>query len=257
MIYRKNFVKGVACETLLSNNIHRALPLLENMMFIDRSPLLSLFLCLASSSTVFAAITQVGQDYSLNNTARNTDNVSNHYYGLISGGYGNFEGVLTNDGQTGLLRLALGTQFDISCFTLLGAEIGVQTGARMRINTNNAIIAIGSAPVFLTLKPPIDVLLTVSSRLGATVLAVHAKAGAAYNQGMIDSMTIPNKSQVVPELQLGLSYEFSRHISLVAYYQCFFGNTPSLTHIDINSGTASLNHLPTMQAGFVGIKKSF
>lgn len=264
-------------EILLSNNAYLKPTPLVNMMFLDSRSFFSLiFFFLASSSTIFAAITNADQDYSPKNTAQlsphktpqrdtdvgpwkdsNTEHVSHHYYGLVSGGYGNFEGVLTNDGQTGILRLALGTQFNISRFTLLGAEIGIQTGARMRVITSDAIVAIGSAPVFLTVKPPIDVLLAVSSHLGATALTVHAKAGVAYNQGLIDSMTIPNKSQVVPEVQLGLGYEFSRNVSLVAYYQRFFGNMPLLTHIDINNGTASLNHLPTLQAGFVGIQRSF
>lgn len=179
------------------------------------------------------------------------------FYTSVSGGYGNYNGALSNDGQTGILRLALGTQFNLGRYALFGTELGIQTGNRMRINSDNAIVAIGSAPVFLTVRPPIDVLLTAAFHFRKTPLTLLAKAGAAYCQGKMDSVTIPNKSKVMPEAQLGLNVGLSSEISLIVYYQHLFGSTPRLSNIDIDNGTATLNKLPTMQAGFIGIEKHF
>lgn len=234
-------------------------------MFLNRVPFI-LFLFIYSSFAL-AANTNIEKNYVPKNIkplitykttqGKNKSIDDNHLYGLVSGGYGNFEDVLSNDGQTGILRLAMGTKFNINPLLLLGAEVGVQTGNRMRINSDNAIVAIGSAPVFLTIKPPIDTLLTVTSRFEESALAVQTKVGAAYCQGMVESLTIPNKFQVLPEIQFGLSLNFSQNISLIAYYQRIFGNKPSLTHINISNGTAKLNNLNTMQASFVGIERRF
>jgi len=220
-----------------------------------------IFFLYVVSSTVFAVSSNMDKHTTKHINRKENNEIElvkkPYFYTNVSGGYGNFNGTLSNDGQTGILRLAIGTQFNFGRYTLFGTELGIQTGNRMRINSDNAIVAIGSAPVFLTVKPPIDALLTVAFHLRNTSLAILAKAGAVYCQGMMDSATISNKSKVMPEAQLGLSVGLSSELSLIVYYQRLFGTTPRLSNIDIDTGTATLNKLPTMQAGFIGIEKHF
>jgi len=182
-----------------------------------------------------------------------TNNLLSHCYGVMSGGYGVFNNVLYNDGQTGVLHLAIGVQGD----QVVGLELGIQTGNRMRINTNNVIKAIGDAPVYLTIKPPLDLLLTITSHLGLLPVFIQAKGGAVLLQGMIDSVTIKNQTQFRPEAQLGFGVDVTPLISLIAYYQCLFGNNPALTHPNVSAGTANLPNLPTFQAGFIGMQMRF
>jgi len=232
-------------------------------MFIDKNQffIVSLML-LMSSSIVLAAETKNYHKQQLK-TAHHCNSKSKHptknthYYTSISGGYGIFKDVLAKDSQTSILRLALGARFHIIPTTSLGVELGIQTAGRMRINSANAILAVGSGPIFLTIKPPIDALFTVAFILPRTPLAFHVKAGAVYYDGMIDSSTIPNKSQIIPEAQLGVSVALSKDVNLVASYQYLFGGSPILTNIDMNNGTAKLRNLPTMQAGFISIERSF
>lgn len=180
-----------------------------------------------------------------------------HGYGSISGGYGNFNHVLSNDGITPSLRAVLGAAFHVTAPFSLGTELGIQTGNRMRIDTSNAIAAFGAAPVFLTIKPIGDFLGTLTYDLDICSLFFQAKGGGAYEMGMFDSLTVPNKSAIRPELQAGFGYYLSYNVSIIAYYQRIFGGMPTLTDIDFDAGTGRLNQLPIWQGGFLGVQMTF
>jgi|GEM_PF-2638794 len=180
-----------------------------------------------------------------------------HFYASLSGGYGSFTNVLYNEGTTGVFRFALGARFDVKDAFLLGAELGIQNGNRMSIYTDNAVLVLGDAPIFLTIRPPVDALLTATAHLGCTPAFILAKGGVAYLQGVTDSATINNKYQVRPEAQLGLGVDVTSSISLLLYYQRIFGNKPVLTNLDSIAGTATLDRLPTFQAVFLGVQMSF
>lgn len=180
-----------------------------------------------------------------------------YFYGSVSGGYGVWSHLLTTDGQTGTARLALGAQRYTSKSTSFGAELSIELGNRMRINTDNAISIIGIEPVFLTIRPPLSVLFTATFHPAEGSVFLFVKGGGAYLSGMLDSLTIPNKSQILPEAQFGFGVDLMNNLSLITYYQHLFGHNPVLTDFNELNGTAHLNQLPTFQAGFIGLQMAF
>jgi hypothetical protein len=179
------------------------------------------------------------------------------YYGMMSGGYGVFQDVFPQDATSGVLRFSLGTQIPIKKNLTVGVEIGTQTGNRMRLNDANAIPAVGTAPVFLTVKPVVDALGTVTWHFNKSALFLDIKGGVFYAQGMVDSLTIPNRNQVSPEIMAGLGIHLTPRVSTVVYYQRVFSGQVRLTQVDVSTGEANLSQLPTLQAGFIGLKMHF
>lgn len=179
------------------------------------------------------------------------------YYGMLSGGYGVFQHVLPQDGASDVLRFTLGAQVSIQKNINIGMEISTQTGNRMRINTENAIPAVGIAPVFLTVKPILDALATVTYNLDESSIFFEVKGGAFYSNGMVDSLTIPNKSQISPEIVGGLGLHVTSKVNIVVYYQHIFNGQATLANIDDLTGTANLSQLPTLQTGFIGLEMHF
>lgn len=175
-------------------------------------------------------------------------------YGTISGGYGSYSHILEDDRTTGVIRFSLGLDFLANPNTSLGLETGIQTGNRMRIDSSNAVDAIGVAPVFLEIKPVIDLLATVKFFSTQFKPNLFLKGGIAYAEGMIDSITIPNKNQLLPELQIGTEFGLTTNYSLIVYYQNQFGGQARLEHIDLNNGSAQLSRIPSFQAGFIGLR---
>jgi hypothetical protein len=186
-----------------------------------------------------------------------SSNAQPDYYGMLSGGYGVFQHVLPQDGASGVLRFSLGAQVPIQKNLNIGMEISTQTGNRMRINTENAIPAVGTAPVFLTVKPILDALATVTYNLDESSIFFEVKGGAFYSDGMVDSRTIPNKSQISPEIVGGLGIHVTSMVNIVVYYQHIFSGQATLANIDVLSGTANLSQLPTLQTGFIGLEMHF
>lgn len=179
------------------------------------------------------------------------------YYGILSGGYGVFEHVLPQDGSSGLLRFSLGAEVPIQKNLQIGMEMSTQTGNRMRIHTENAVLAIGTAPVFLTVKPIVDVLATATYHLADSSLFLAVKGGAFYSQGMLDSLTIPNRNQISPELVGEVGLQVTPKINIVVYYQHIFNGHATLTNIDFVTGTANLSQLPALNSGFIGLEMHF
>lgn len=179
------------------------------------------------------------------------------YFGMISGGYGVFQHVLPKDGASSVLRFSLGGQVPIQKNINIGIEISTQTGNRMRLNSENAIPAIGTAPVFLTVKPILDALVSVIYNLDESTVFYELKSGAFYSQGMLDSLTIPNKNQISPEIVAGIGIHLTSQFDIVAYYQHIFSGQPTFANIDILTGTANLSQLPSLQTGFIGLEMHF
>ncbi len=179
------------------------------------------------------------------------------YYGMLSGGYGIFQHVLPQDGVSGLLRFSLGVQVPIQKNLNIGMEIGSQTGNRMRINTENAIFVVGTAPVFLTVKPILDALVTLTYTLDESPIFFEIKGGSFYSDGMVDSLTIPNKSQISPEIIGGVGMHVNSKVNIVVYYQHIFSGRATLVNMDFLTGTANLSQLSTLQSGFIGLEIHF
>lgn len=175
-------------------------------------------------------------------------------YITIGGGYGNYRIVNANDGATGFFRLGLGADFTVNKHVTLGAETAIQNGNRMRLSAvTTAVLGPDSMPVFITVRPPIDILLTTGYRF-ADQFSVLGKIGVAYLNVMVDTVTIPNVSQTMPELQLGIRWHATKKINLDVNYQHYFGPQPKLTDVNQEQGTANLTNLPTWNAILVAIE---
>lgn len=179
------------------------------------------------------------------------------YYSTLSGGYSVYKHVFSNDGASGLFRFSLGAQTSSRNDLNFGVEVGIQTGNRMRIDSGNAISAIGTAPVFLTIKPMYDILATLRYDLSHRSIFLEMKGGASYSNGLVDSLTIPNKGELSPEIQAGFGIHLSAKVTILFYYQHIFNGEAQLINVNSSTGTARLSHLPTLQSGFVGLQMHF
>lgn len=170
----------------------------------------------------------------------------------ISGGYGAFDSAADDTGQTGVLRIALGSLWYLNPTTLLGGELGAQTGNRMELDSD-ILAPFGvdpddRLPVYLTVKPVVDLLATLRYYIHSP-LFIEAKAGAAYIATMIDNADISSESQWRPEIQLGLGWDLTDHGRIMLGYQRIFGSSDlDLSDVDVLQGSAALDHVPTWQA---------
>lgn len=181
-------------------------------------------------------------------------------YLSLSGGYGSFQYMAQNSGETSFARLALGFQSQERQRMTLGGEIGIQSAKRMVFGNQTVapffVNTLYPLPIYLTINPPIDMLASLTYHLVLPVF-FEVKAGAVYMQSMIDQADITGTSQWAPELQLGVGFGIANKTRLIFNYQHFFGSTPRLNNIDIIVGTANLGNLPTWQAGMITLEKSF
>ncbi len=174
------------------------------------------------------------------------------------GGYGVVNGAYKNDGQTAQARLTLG----ISAFTyknlLIGAELGIQSGNTMRLKASSAIIsASGDLPIQSTLKPLLDLLITLKTQLVADrPLFGIAKGGIAYRQLQLNDRTSSSDSlqKINGELQIGLGYNLTQQLMLTAFYQGIYANGSAGVSIDASGDNTYIKHIPTQQAGFLGLE---
>lgn len=174
-------------------------------------------------------------------------------YAILNGGYGSYQAVNANDGGTGVIRIGLGTSFSLQHHLLIGGEAAIQTGNRMRLSASTtAVFGPNAMPVFITVRPPIDLLLTAGYRL-TEHLSLIGKVGVAYLNVLVDNVTIANLSQNTPEAQVGLSWNISKRANLDIDFQQYFGSRPILSNVNLEQGTAVLNNLPTWQAIFIGV----
>lgn len=177
---------------------------------------------------------------------------ANPYVALL-GGYQHFQDVYRDDGDTTTGRLAFGMNVPYDCVWSWGGELGFQLGNRMRINADNVSSIIGTIPVFLTIKPMVDLLLNINYQL-TPQWSLRAKLGGAYLQGLLDRSTIENENEVRPEIQLGFAWKMTQMVSWVMYYQSICGNKPTLSIVDASLGTAKIKALPSARAIFLGME---
>lgn len=181
------------------------------------------------------------------------------YMGLY-GGYGDVDGAYKNDGEVTEGRFALGYQFYNYDFLGFGAEVGVQSGNTMRLSASDAVIeAGGGLPVQATLKPLVDVLLTVKGALTTSMpVVVILKGGIAYRQLQLEDRSSHNDSlrKVNGEFQAGLGYPLTEHAMLTAYYQGIYSESDAGVSVDSTGNYTSISHIPTENSGFLGLEIS-
>jgi hypothetical protein len=173
-------------------------------------------------------------------------------YGVIDGGY-------QHDGQASQGRLSLGLRAaEFNCLSF-GLEAGVQSGNDMRLTASTALIdATGGLPIQATLKPFLDLLVTVKAHL----LEDHPlfgilKGGIAYRQlQLVDRSSAQGDLQRVNgEVQAGLGYNITDHAMLTAFYQGIYAGGSAGVGLNA-AGDVTLSRIPTQQAGFLGLEYS-
>jgi hypothetical protein len=221
-----------------------------NRKIMKRVCLASL-ICLSTSLPVYATSSST-------NSVADWWSPSRLYMGAY-GGYGNVSGAYHNDGQVAQGRLTLGLHAAEYNNILFGIEAGVQSGNTMRLSASPAVItASGGLPIQSTLKPLLDLLMTFKARLTPRYpLFGIVKGGIAYRQLQLNdrTSTADNLKEVNGELQAGLGFSITDHISLIAVYQGIYSDNNA--DVSINSAdNTTINHIPTQQAGFLGIEYS-
>jgi len=190
----------------------------------------------------------------------NSTPASSMFYVGGFGGYGVTDGAYGQDGNFTQGRLTLGVHGMNYKKLLLGAELGVQSGNTMRLSASPDVInAAGALPIQSTLKPLLDALVTVKYQLPtANPISAILKGGIAYRQLQLNDRTSSedNLNKVNGEFQGGLGYNITEHVMLTAMYQGIY--SASNAGLSLNSlGDVTLSHIPTQQAGFLGVEYSF
>lgn len=176
------------------------------------------------------------------------------------GGYGHVDGDYKHDGNVAMGRLALGLRVKEYNRFAWGVEAGVQSGNTMRLHAASTIIdAAGGLPAQSILKPIIDGLVTVKGQFTPiSPFSYLLKGGVAYRtlQFQDRSSSHDTLNKVNGEFQAGIAYNVTDSVVLTGLYQGIYS-----THnagIRLNSvGDLTVSHIPTQQAGFLGIEYTF
>jgi hypothetical protein len=171
-------------------------------------------------------------------------------YGVVNGGY-------HQDGQVAQSRLAIGMRAAQYKKLTFGTELGVQSGNAMRLNASSALMtSVGCLPIDSTLKPFLDLLVTVKTRIDPSypIFAV-LKGGIAYRQLVLNGRSSSHDGlrRVNGELQAGLAFRLTDHASLAVFYQGIYSGTNAGLDLD-SAGDVTIRRIPTQQAGFLGFE---
>jgi hypothetical protein len=178
----------------------------------------------------------------------------------LSGGYGNFSPMAAGTGDTGFARFALGSALPASSKLVVGSEIGIQSAKRMQLtndSVSNFFVNLEYAlPVYFTITPPIDLLITVNYDV-VPWLFVEAKGGGVYLQSMVDGANISSNSKWLPELQAGMGFNMDQNTRLGFHYQQFFGQLLTVSQVNLLAGTGVMSGMPTWYAGLLTVDFKF
>lgn len=170
-------------------------------------------------------------------------------------GYTVYEDMYRDDGQTALGRFAIGRDVYTGHSLTWGFEVGVQSGNTMRyFPSQEAIDALGGLPIQTTVKPLLDVLVTLkTASFGTTPIFAQLKGGIAYRRWQFnDRDSINDKSQIAGEVQAGLGYALSERANLSVSYQGIFGGNPDF-HFNADSATGRVSNIPVQNGVLLGL----
>jgi hypothetical protein len=211
--------------------------------------------CLTLALPAFATNYANYKDYKPTTTSTWTPKI----YIAADGGYGVVDGAYGKDGDVAFGRLAFGIHaLEYSHFSF-GLEAGVQSGNDMRLATSSTIlVATTGLPVQSTLKPLLDLLVTVNVPLLSNYPIIGIiKGGIAYRQLQLVGATSSKDTlqKVNAELQAGLGYNLTSNAMISAFYQGIYAGSNANLGID-STGSITIGRIPTQQAGFLGIEYS-
>jgi hypothetical protein len=182
-------------------------------------------------------------------------NVSQFYLGLY-GGYGHINGSYKSDGNYAQGRVAFGAAFKQLSNNTVGFELGLQSGNSMRLNGNQIFNGVPAVIPLANLKPIIDGLITIKGKFQqGQDMFYMVKGGIAYRQYHLEDRTSSHDTlnEIAPELQIGLGKTITPNLAATIFYQGIYSN--SSTGIGRDAfGDTTIQHIPTQQAGFIGIE---
>lgn len=176
------------------------------------------------------------------------------FYSSIGGGYGAYLHMDSNDGYTTLGRLGVGAEFYELKRCRFGAELGIQTGNRMHLQSGVvAALGPGTTAMSIYIKPPVDLLASMKTQLTPDFF-LATKLGLVFISEQAEYNAISNTTQTIPEFQLGIGYDYSYTSRFILSYQRMFGQHVTLSDVDYDEGTAELNGVPIFQAALFTIE---
>lgn len=183
----------------------------------------------------------------------------NDYYWELSGSFGvtQYQNAYANDGKSIIGRLSFGAQYRVNHNVHLGLESGIQNGNSMRLDIPKPILDIvGGEPVKVFIKPSVDVLATVKLIPFYTRFFGFLKGGIAYRQLQVDRNEVNDISQLTPEVQAGLGYEFGDNSYVHVGYQQLFGKNINY-HVDPLTEIGHIENIPRQGSLFIGVSILF
>lgn len=174
-------------------------------------------------------------------------------------GYTNYQNMYLNDGQTAVLRLALGRDlFKVNLWTI-GLEGGVQNGNTMRLYAPQSTLDIlGELPIQTTVKPLIDLLFTLKAPpFSKTPFIPLFKGGLAARRWQFsDRDSINNLSKIGGEVQAGFAYPINKRINLSVLYQGIFGSNPDF-QVNAAAETGHVSDIPIQNGVLLSLSAAF
>nr|AGC71856.1 hypothetical protein [uncultured bacterium A1Q1_fos_2140] len=177
------------------------------------------------------------------------------------GGYGTVSGGYKNDGNVAQERFTLGVHIKQYRQWMLGSEVGIQSGNTMRLATSSSVLdpATDLIPQAI-LKPLVDFLFTVKGQIQPDKpLYYILKGGIAYRQLQLEDRTSTygdGLSNLAGEFQAGVGMNITEHVQINVFYQGIYSSKNAGVYLD-SAGNTPVSHIPTQQAGFLGVEYSF
>ena len=169
-------------------------------------------------------------------------------------GYGRYQNMYHNDGNTVLSRIGVGTELINYNMFHGGLELGVQTGDNARPKVSqNVLNQLGGLQIDSTIKPMLDLLLT--ARVYPTCYDIFAqiKAGAVWRTWQFTRTTVNDVSKVDSELQIGIGYDINRSFRMSLSYQGIFGENGGFNASCPTCATRFWGGIPSENAVILGM----
>lgn len=172
------------------------------------------------------------------------------WYLSIGGGYDYISNMQDEDGDTPFLRLSVGKKLVSRQAFSLSSELGIETGARMRLKISDAERGqLGGLPYIVNLKPNVDILLASQFPIFKDSIYLVSKVGGAYRELQSERCSMKNLKQVSPEIQAGVIFPISKYASLNLLYKNIISG-PLHYKIDYAENSLIMSGMP-MQQGFL------
>ncbi len=173
-------------------------------------------------------------------------------------GYTYYQDMFQNDGQSPVGRFAIGRDLFASSPMAIGLEFGIQNGNTMRLSaTEEQMDALGGLPVDSTVKPMIDLLVTLTV-VSPEMMPFFGqlKGGVAYRRLQFGGRDcINDKSDLAAEIQVGGGVMLNQRISLNLFYQGVFGDDPNY-HVNTVTRFGIVDNIPAQHSVLLGLTLS-